>query len=113
MSSLAFAIPILPGKMDECRAWAGDVMGSRSGETTQSKSAIGLDRESCWIQSTPQGDMLVVLLEGDDVAAANRSFASSESPYDVWFKERVQSFSGIDFSVPIPALPEQVVDWRR
>ena len=54
-------------------------------ETNQSKIAIGLDTESCRIQSTPEGDMLIVLLEGDDVAAAHRSFATSQHPYDVWF----------------------------
>jgi len=56
--------------------------------------------------------MVVVLLEGENVAEANQRFAASTAPFDVWFKERVRDMSGIDFGQPLPALPEVAFDYR-
>ena len=58
------------------------------------------------------GDLLVVLLEGDDPVKGNREFAASKSPYDVWFKENAQRITGIDLNQPLPSIPELVFDLR-
>jgi hypothetical protein len=60
---------------------------------------------------SPMGDFGIVLLEGDDPVAANKAFAASQDPYDVWFKQQVAEFTGVDFGQPVPAI-EQLVDWR-
>jgi hypothetical protein len=56
-------------------------------------------------------DVGVVLLEGDDPAAANAAFAASQDSFDVWFRQGVHEFSGIGFGRPLPAI-EQLLDWR-
>jgi hypothetical protein len=60
---------------------------------------------------TPMGDFGVVLLEGDDPVAATAAFAASQDPFDVWFKQSVKEFTGIDCGQPLPPL-EQLLDWR-
>ena len=113
MASVAFAAPILAGKVDECRTWANQVMGARRDEQTRSRKRMGVTRETCWVQSTPGGRMMmVVLFEADDVVQANADIARSQEPYDVWFKQAVESFTGLDFSKPARAMPETIVDWR-
>jgi hypothetical protein len=112
MDSFAFAAPILPGKTEEARAWAAQVKGPRSAEMDASRTGIGITRETDWLWSTPMGDFLIVLLEGEDVAKANAAFAASQDPYDAWFKDTVKSFTGIDFGDPLPAMPEVLFDYR-
>jgi hypothetical protein len=58
------------------------------------------------------GAMRIVLIEGENVAEANRRFAASTEPFDVWFKETVLDFSGVDFSEPLPAMSETLYDNR-
>lgn len=113
MTSVAFGAPIIAGKADECRTWADQVMGARRDEHTQSRKRTGVTRETCWVQSIPGGrEMLIVLFEADDVVQANADLARSQELYDVWFKQAVQSFTGINFSQPARAMPETIIDWR-
>jgi hypothetical protein len=110
MESYALVFPILPGKLDEARAFAEELK-QRSDEMEASRKRLRVTRESVWVNQTPMGDIGVVLLEADDVAGANRGFAESQEPFDVWFKERAQSFSGIDWSHPVP-MSEVAYDFR-
>lgn len=47
----------------------------------------------------------------DDVADGNRPFAESQEPFDVWFKERAQAITGVDWGQPVP-MPEVLFDFR-
>jgi len=112
MESFAIVFPVLPGKAEQARIFGKEVMGARASEMNASRRPLGVTRETVWLQSTPQGDVCVVLIEAEDVAEANRMFAASTAPFDVWFKETVQEFSGVDFGQPIPAMPETLYDNR-
>jgi hypothetical protein len=112
MESFAFAFPVLPGKAEEARLWGKEVNGPRASEMDASRRPLGVTREAVWLQQTPQGEMCVVVLEGENVAEANRRFAASTDPFDVWFKEACLEFSGVDFGQPIPALPEPLYDFQ-
>ena len=54
------------------------------------------------------GDLLCGYLEGTDPVAGNRGFASSNRPYDVWFKGQLKTLfpSEIDFGKPLPPITE-------
>jgi hypothetical protein len=43
-----------------------------------------------------------VYLEADDVGAAMMGIATSQEPFDVWFRERTQEIHGIDLAEPAP-----------
>src|ERR1041385_1891300 len=112
MASAAIAFPILPGKTDPARRFAAEVK-SRSDEFTRSVSGRGLTREDWYIQSAPQGDMVIVVMEGENPQATLHSWAASNDPFDVWFKNQAGEISGIDFNQPIPCLPEHAFAWRK
>lgn len=112
MEAYAFVFPILPGKSEAGRAFGKEISGPRADEMRASRERVGAARETVWLHSTPMGDFGIVLIEGEDVAEANRGFAASTNPFDVWFKETVLDFSGVDFGEPIPAMSEVIYDYR-
>lgn len=112
MASLAFALPLTPGKTDEWRRWSEELLGPRHSEYKASRGRLGITTERAFLQQTPQGDMVIVYLESDDLMRAFQALATSQDPFDVWFRQRSQDlFSGLDLSQPPPGpLAELVFD---
>ncbi|HLH22628.1 MAG TPA: DUF6176 family protein [Chloroflexota bacterium] len=110
MGTIAVAFPVLPGKSEDGRRFAQEAT-ERQRETSESFRRMGITRESWYLQSTPQGDLVIVYMEADDPLKAFQAWAASTDPYDQWFKQRAASVCGIDFNQPLPALPEQVFHW--
>jgi hypothetical protein len=110
--SIAFAAPLLPGKIDDDRAaLAAMHSGDRAADHDGSRRRLGITREAVWLQSTPGGDVAVVLIEADDIEAVFGGLASSQEPYDVWFRAYVQEMHGIDLTEGFPP-PEMALDYR-
>ena len=113
VQEIGFAVPLLPGKSDSDReAMLSCWQGERREAHAASRERLGIRRESVWIESTPGGDMAVVHLEADDIEAALQGMATSQEPFDVWFRRHVLDVHGIDLADPLPPL-EQVLDFRR
>ena len=112
MASMAFALPLTPGKTEEWRRWSAELLGPRRAEYEASRRRLGVTVERAYLQQTPQGDLNVVYLEGDDLAGAFQGLATSQDPFDVWFRERAKAlFSGLDLGQPLPGpLSELVFD---
>ena len=112
MPTIAFAAPLLPGKTDADReALASCASGDRRADHEASRKRAGITREAVWIQSTPGGDVAVVAIESDDIQAAMGALATSEDPFDVWFRDHVRDVHGIDLVEESPP-PEQILDYR-
>ncbi len=111
---LAFAAPLVPGKIEAGRAFAREAFVQRESELAESRRALSHNVEVVTINQTPMGDIVCVYLEGDDPVEGNRRFAASTRPYDTWFKERLAELfpPEIDFSKPVPPV-EQFWDWTR
>lgn len=110
--SICFTLPLLPGRTDTDReamlsCWRGD----RRDDHASSRRRQGFTRESVWIQSTPAGDAVVVLMEAEDLAFAIQGVATSEEPFDQWFRDHVAEVHGIKLEEGFD-LPEQVLDYR-
>jgi hypothetical protein len=110
MADVAFAAPILPGKLESWRAAMAQCQPGNP-DYVESRRRLGITREAAWLQSTPAGDFAVVYIQAEDLAAAFQGFATSAEPFDVWFRQAVSDAHGIDLSAPTPP-PEQVVDFR-
>ncbi len=114
MASVAFAVPIPPGKSDEMRRFFKEAT-ARMDDVDRVRKALGtLTRDSAWIMSLPPemgGDFLIVMLEGSDPVGANAKFAASQDPTDVWFKSEAGRVTGIDFNMPVPP-SEHVWNWQ-
>ena len=112
MESLGFVLPLLPGKTDVDRAamtscWQGE----RKAAFEDSRRRAGITRESVWIQSTPKGAVVVVYVEADDLGSAFKTMATSNEPFDQWFRDHVRDVHGISLEegfVP----PEPILDFR-
>ncbi len=52
-----------------------------------------------------------LLLESQDIGAAMGTLATSQEPFDRWFRDLVKDVHGLDLSVESPP-PEQVLDYR-
>ena len=112
MQTIAFAAPMLPGKTETDReAMASCANGERKAEHEASRRRAGITRESVWIQSTPNGDLAVVVLESPDIQTAMGTLASSEEPFDRWFRDVISDVHGIDMGAGFEP-PEQVLDFR-
>jgi hypothetical protein len=112
VASYAFALPIVPGQEDANRRFAAELTGSRRADFEASRRRMGLTAERVWQQSTPQGTISVVYLEGDDLGKAFQVLATSRDPFDRWWHERVVEIHGVDLRQPLPGPPnEQLIDW--
>jgi hypothetical protein len=109
--TICFALPLLPDAAENDReemlaCWRGD----RATDHRSSRARHGVTREATWIQPTPAGDLAIVLLESDDLSAALFGVATSDEPFDVWFRTHVLAVHGVDLTAGM-ALPEQILDY--
>jgi hypothetical protein len=113
MASYAFAIPIRPEMVERDRELAKELNGPRKAEFAASRARAGITSERVWVQQTPQGTLAVVVLEGDDIGRALGVIASSQDPFDVWWRAQILEIHGVDLSQP-PAGPmnEQLMDYH-
>ncbi len=109
MTALAMALPILPGKTEAWLRFIQEVTTERRAETDEFHQRFGLSRTSWFLQQTPQGDMFILYIEGEDPAAAFAAWAQSDHPYDQWFKEQAGSYYGVDLNAPPPGPPPEML----
>jgi hypothetical protein len=113
MALFASAFPILPGKTEQWKHFCQEMVGPGRSEYEASSNRLGITRAVVFLQQTPQGDMAIVYLEAQDIPRVFEGYASSQEPFDVWFREQVKDIHGVDFSHPLPGpLPQVVIDWR-
>jgi hypothetical protein len=111
MPLMAIAIPILPGKTPEWRAWMNELEGPRAEEFAASRRAVGV-HERTFLQQTPMGDLVIVTIEGDDPGRAFGQLMTATDPFGTWFNERATAVHG-----PVPTMTgapsELVADSER
>jgi hypothetical protein len=110
--TICLAVPLLPGttatdreQMHSC--WHGE----RAAEHAASRRRHGITREAVWIQSSPENDVAIVLIESPDIAAAMLGLATSQAPFDAWFRDHLLAVHGLDLADGMAA-PEQVLDFH-
>lgn len=108
MGALALALPCLPGGAIKARALADECHGPRQAEFEEFHRRVGLTGERWYLQQTPQGELIVLVLEGDPPGAIGKLSASNH-PFDRWFKEQVREIHGVDFNQPLPGPPPEQI----
>ena len=109
MDQTLFALPIVPGKTEAARAFPQELGGPRRQELAACGRGVGIVKETWAIQQTPQGDLLVAYVAGEDIAQAFTQFAASQNEFDRWFKQRVRETTGADLNVPPPGPISEVL----
>ena len=107
MPLMAVAIPILPGKTPEWRAWMDELNGPRQAEFAESRQQAGV-RERTFLQQTPMGDFVIVTLEGDDPGRSFGQMLTATDPFSKWFGEHAMAVHG-DLAKPTTGSPSELV----
>jgi hypothetical protein len=101
--------PIADGKMGTWKQWAAELEQSKSQEFKNFNSRYGLTRHSAWLAETPAGPVAAVLHEGPGSDDFMSKLATSDHDFDIWFRESITEIHNIDFTVPLPGSPPQLL----
>ena len=109
MDQFCLALPILPGKSDDVRAFMVELEGPRNAQYDASERRIGITKEAWYMAALPSGDHLIAYMESGDIQGALGKFIGSQDEFDLWFKRRVLETTGLDMhnmpaDVQFPAL---------
>ena len=90
-----------------------EITGARKSEYEESRKRMGITREVASLQTTPQGDFVVVCLEADEPDSVVARYLTSNAPFDRWFAETVlKGTHGMDASQGAPPPNQVYLDWR-
>jgi hypothetical protein len=108
MARLAFALPCVPGGGDKLRELAKQCRGPRRAEFEDFHRRVGLTSEAWYLQQSAQGEVFILILEGDVMGSLEKA-ADSEHPFDKWFKEQARQVHGVDFNQKLPTTPPEEI----
>ena len=112
MATIAFSLPIIPGKTTAFRAAHRRFAVERRSEFEASRRRLGVTAERGYLQHTPGGDLAVVVFEVSDPVRLFTETAGSVWPIDVEFRGYLLEVFGLDATAGPAALPsEQVFEW--
>ena len=109
MPATTFAVPVLAGRTDAWKNAITEMKGARKAEYEESRRRMGVTREVVSLQSTPQGDVVVVFLEATDPTAVVAKYLASDAPFDRWFADTV--LKGVHGIGTAPPANETFVNW--
>lgn len=102
-----------PGKTETFKRFREEVLGNRRSDYEASRRRLGMTKEAAWLQQTPQGDMAIVSFEAANPQQVFQGLATSQEPFDVWFRQYTMEVHGLDLTQPMPGpLPEQTFAWQ-
>jgi hypothetical protein len=113
MPNVGFAFPVLPGKESIIREVSGQLR-SRRREFDESRRHAGVSLERAYLQTNPDGGLLVVAYVEAQSGFADvmRSYLTSGIELDRYFIQKNSEATGIDFSAgPQGPEPELVGEW--
>ncbi len=100
MQTYSGALPVLAGKRDALMQFIKDITGPMKKDFERSEKHLGIKKESWFLQSGPEGDVLLIYIEAQDIARVFGDFAVSKDPFEVLARNTMKDFTGVDFSVP-------------
>ncbi len=110
--TLLVVAPILPGKAEAWRRFMQEMEGSRRREYEASRRRLGIRTERAWISETRRRTIGIMMIEATLLEQALAALATSDHPFDRWFREQLLTLQGLDLTQPDPAsLPDLVFAW--
>ena len=108
MPAKMYVIPIPSGNTEALREAFAEMEGSREQQCVDNRHVMGITREFVSLQETPQGDLLVAYLEGDDPDKAVERMTASGSEYARWIADAVFPLLGTEHL----SAAQVLADWR-
>jgi len=100
MDHVCLALPVLPDKTSQARAFMRQLDGERRAEFDRSERRIGITKELWYLAQLPSGDHLIGYMEAVDFNRALGGFVSSRDEFDMWFKAEMLAVTGLDLNNP-------------
>ena len=100
MDHVCLAMPLLPGKAADARAFLKQLDGARRADFDASERRIGITKELWYLAKLPSGDQLIGYMESADFDHALQSFVASRDSFDLWFKAQMLAVTGVDLNNP-------------
>lgn len=102
MASLAFSLPLKAGKTEEWRDWIRELLGPRRSEFEAFRRQSGLNIQRAYLQHTPQGDQVIIYLEGHDLQRVFHELQMSPEPFAAWLRQKAEDLYGFDLTQSTP-----------
>jgi hypothetical protein len=113
MAALAFVLPILPGKHEAWRRFYQELRDLRPDAYEESRRHLGICKELAWVTQTSWGEVALVYIEAADPRDVVAKLATSDLPFDRWFRQQVLDLQGVDLRLPRAAsVNELVFEWQ-
>ena len=112
MASIAFSVPVKPGRTADSRKLAEMLGAERAGDHDETHKAHGVKRLKVFHQKRPN-EAIIVYIEADDIRAAMKSRAASEHEFDEWFGKMIEDVSGYHPDQHFHEPPSEILlDWH-
>jgi len=106
------ALPVLPNKSARLHEFASELNGIHAAEFEESLRRLGFGL-TLLVQHTPDFDISISVIEGDEPATALGRLAESQHPFDRWHFQQIADQTGLDFSAPPPPPNEPLWSWEK
>lgn len=90
--------PILPGKSEAWRRFIQEMQVSQRAVYEASRHRLGITAEWAWIVETLRGDVAVIIIESEQPGPTLTRIATSDDPFDRWFREQLLVLQGVDLT---------------
>jgi len=115
MVNYCFALPILPGGVEEIKKFAQE--NTKTKDHDEFYQIAGVSREHVWIQRAPPGsgapDLEIVSMETNDPSQMFEEFATSNHPWAIKFREYAKKAYAVDLTGSPPPPNENIVAWEQ
>jgi hypothetical protein len=109
LDHICLAIPLLPGKSAEARAFFKQLDGAKRADFDASERRIGITKELWYLATLPAGDHVIGYMEASSFNHALQSFVASREPFDLWFKQQMLAVTGLDLNNPPEMTPPELL----
>ena len=113
MSGIVLTFPILAGKVEAWRRFCQELSGSQLQMYLTSRRRMGITHERMELMENAYGATAATTLEASDVSQALGQIFTSNLPFDVWYRKRLQELYGVEldsyeqFLKPLPSSSNQ------
>lgn len=106
----AFAAPLPAENLGIWRAWIDEINGPRRAEFDDMNARHGVTDHRAYLQPTPDGNYLVVVVtDGPGGDAFMHAASTSDHEFDQWFLGTAARMHGFDLSEGLPPAPERAL----
>jgi hypothetical protein len=96
---IALTLPLLPGQLAAWQSFVLELHGPLAAEFAEHRQRVGLDTVHVFHQPTPQGDLVIWYMDGDDPTGSFAKVAASDDDFDCWYVDQLQALHGISREV--------------